>query len=103
MPKSRRTLLSLLLLLALLALATLAILRSRAPHRQAASSKDPRPNIVLIVTDDQDLLLGSLDFMPAVRNQIGAQGLTFTNDFVPLSLCCPSRASILTGQYAHNH
>jgi len=74
-----------------------------APRLRATRSNTARPNIIFILTDDQDALLGSLDVMPAVRNQIAAQGLTFTNAFVPLSLCCPSRSTILTGQYAHNH
>lgn len=68
-----------------------------------APSKAPRPNVILILTDDQDLVLGSLDFMPRTRDLIARQGLTFTNHFVPLSLCCPSRATILTGLYPHNH
>ena len=61
----------------------------------------PRPNIVLILTDDQDL--GSLEHMPRTRNLLARQGMTFGNHFVPLSLCCPSRATILTGLYPHNH
>lgn len=60
-----------------------------------------KPNLVIILTDDQDL--GSLAYMPRTRELIGAQGMTFRNHFVPLSLCCPSRATLLTGLYAHNH
>jgi arylsulfatase A-like enzyme len=63
----------------------------------------PRPNVVLILTDDQDLLLRSLDFMPQTRELIAKRGMTFEQDFVPLSLCCPSRSTILTGLYPHNH
>jgi arylsulfatase A-like enzyme len=62
-----------------------------------------RPNVVFILTDDQDLVLGSLDFMPHTRDLIARQGLTFASHFVPLSLCCPSRSTILTGVYPHNH
>jgi len=62
-----------------------------------------RPNIIVILTDDQDLTLGSLDYMPRTRNLIARQGMTFSNYFVPLSLCCPSRSTILTGLYPHNH
>jgi len=62
-----------------------------------------RPSFVFILTDDQDLLLNSMSSMPAVRSLIAEQGLSFTNDYVPLSLCCPSRASILTGEHTHNH
>ena len=61
----------------------------------------PRPNLVIVLTDDQDL--GSLDFMPRTRALIGDQGITFENHFVPLSLCCPSRSTILTGLHVHNH
>jgi N-acetylglucosamine-6-sulfatase len=62
-----------------------------------------RPNVVFVLTDDQDLVLGSLGFMPRTRDLIARQGLTFANHFVPLSLCCPSRSTILTGVFPHNH
>ena len=62
-----------------------------------------KPNIILILTDDQDLELKSLDFMPNVKALLADQGATFTHFFVPLSLCCPSRTGILRGQYPHNH
>jgi N-acetylglucosamine-6-sulfatase len=60
-----------------------------------------RPNLVIVLTDDQDL--SSLAFMPKTLELLGAQGMTFRNYFVPLSLCCPARATLLTGLYAHNH
>jgi N-acetylglucosamine-6-sulfatase len=63
--------------------------------------KDERPNILLIVTDDQRL--GTMEYMPQTQSLIFDQGVTFSNGFVTTPLCCPSRASILTGMYAHNH
>src|SRR5215208_1933551 len=83
----------------LLLLGLLAGGASLTPTTAAA----PKPNLVVILTDDQDLTLGSLDFMPRTRELIARQGMTFSNYFVPLSLCCPSRATILTGLYPHNH
>jgi arylsulfatase A-like enzyme len=56
---------------------------------------------VLLLADDLDVL--SIDRMPTLRAQVAGQGLTFSNGFVTTPLCCPSRASIMTGQYAHNH
>jgi len=61
------------------------------------------PNIIFILTDDQDILLQSMDYMPNVKALLANQGATFTNFFVPVSLCCPSRTGILRGQYPHNH
>jgi arylsulfatase A-like enzyme len=57
------------------------------------------PNLVLILTDDQ--WVSSLDEMPHVHELLATRGITFTNAFVTTPLCCPSRASILTGQYSH--
>jgi N-acetylglucosamine-6-sulfatase len=68
---------------------------------KAISVIDSRPNIVVIMTDDQDDM-GSMSVMPKTRSLIGNQGLTFTNSFNDFPLCCPSRASFLTGQAAHN-
>lgn len=60
----------------------------------------PKPNIVLILSDDEDLGLHS--YMPKARALLHEQGTTFDNSFVSYSFCCPARASILRGQYAHN-
>jgi arylsulfatase A-like enzyme len=68
---------------------------------QASSRQDSRPNIILIVTDDQDV--ASLAHMPHVQRHLVQAGYSFTNAFVSTSLCCPSRVSMLTGRYAHNH
>jgi len=59
------------------------------------------PNIVVIMTDDQNV--SSLPVMPKTRQLLAAAGTTFDNNFVSYSLCCPSRATYLTGQYPHNH
>src|SRR5437763_427988 len=62
---------------------------------------EKRPNILVITTDDESV--ENMRFMSNVHRLIGARGVTFDNSFVNLSLCCPSRATFLTGQYAHNH
>jgi arylsulfatase A-like enzyme len=59
------------------------------------------PNVLVIETDDQTV--ESMRVMQNVNALIGAQGASFTNSFVNYSLCCPSRSTFLTGQYAHNH
>jgi N-acetylglucosamine-6-sulfatase len=62
-----------------------------------------RPNIILILTDDLDAHPKSISHMPNLRRYLINQGTTFENAFVTTSLCCPSRATILRGQYSHNH
>ena len=59
-----------------------------------------RPNIVFLLTDDLDV--PSAERMPRLQ-QFAQGGLSFTRFYVAEPLCAPSRASILTGQYAHNH
>ena len=66
-----------------------------------AYQQDNRPNIIVIITDDLDA--NSAAFMPNLQSLLVDQGLTFSNMFVSQALCCPSRASILRGQYPHNH
>ncbi len=57
--------------------------------------------MLVIETDDQ--ALESMRVMKNVNSRIGGQGVTFQNSFVNYSLCCPSRATFLTGEYVHNH
>lgn len=65
------------------------------PHKQ-------RPNIVFIITDDQDLHLGSLDYQPIVQRELIEKGTTFSQHYVTVAKCCPSRASLWRGQAGHN-
>ena len=66
---------------------------------RGARTAHARPNIVLILTDDQRW--DTLSAMPQVEARLAARGVTFDNGFVTNSLCCPSRTTILTGQYSH--
>jgi arylsulfatase A-like enzyme len=70
-------------------------------HPAAARVADQgAPNILIIVTDDQR---DGLQVMPATRRYFKDAGVKFENAFVTTPLCCPSRATIFTGRYAHNH
>ena len=60
-----------------------------------------RPNVVLVMTDDQTQ--ESIKVMTKTRAGIGRAGTTFTNSVATFPLCCPSRATYMSGQYAHNH
>jgi arylsulfatase A-like enzyme len=66
-----------------------------------ASAPGGRPNVVVVMTDD--MRADELLFAPQVRKLVARRGLTFENSFSPFPLCCPARASFLTGVYAHNH
>jgi arylsulfatase A-like enzyme len=66
-----------------------------------AATGAARPNVVILMTDDQTLR--SMSAMPRTRALIGAAGATFTRAFINNPRCCPSRATFLTGQYSHNH
>lgn len=59
------------------------------------------PNIVFVLTDDLDV--ASVRKIPSLKAYMSDKGTTFDNAFVTYSLCCPSRSTILTGQYPHNH
>jgi N-acetylglucosamine-6-sulfatase len=72
---------------------------SEAPAKQSPAGS--RPNIVLLMTDDQSL--SDLAVMPQTRRLIGDAGATFRRAFSNYPLCCPARATVLTGQYPHNH
>ena len=65
-----------------------------------AAAPPSRPNVVLILTDDQDRSLTR--FMPQTRKRVRQQGMAFSNYVVNTSLCCVARASLLRGQYAQN-
>jgi N-acetylglucosamine-6-sulfatase len=82
-----------------MALGVLAGDRGQAAARQSSA----RPNIILIVTDDQTDAQLRPDVMPNVTKLLAGHGTAFTKAVATTPVCCPSRASILTGQYAHNH
>ena len=73
----------------------------QASSTHANPALPSRPNIVFILTDDQRW--DELQYMPNVRSLLQARGVTFSNGFVSNPLCCPARATILTGLYSGNN
>ena len=73
---------------------------SPAPNAGDASSDPSRPNVLVVMTDDEPY--GDARYMPNFR-RLARRGARFTNAYVSFPICCPARASFLTGQYAHNH
>ncbi|KAL7910890.1 Arylsulphatase [Trichoderma velutinum] len=67
-----------------------------------ADAASSRPNIVFILTDDQDNHMGSLQHMPSLQKHLVHQGTTFEKHYCSTAICCPSRVSLWTGQLAHN-
>jgi arylsulfatase A-like enzyme len=65
-----------------------------------AEALTAKPNIVFILADD--MRKDDLKYMPKTRNLLKAKGMSFNNAFVSHALCCPARATIMRGQYAHN-
>jgi N-acetylglucosamine-6-sulfatase len=70
--------------------------------RQPTVSAAGQHNIFMMLTDDQDSLLGGADWMPNLRSELASQGANFTNAFVHTPICCPSRSSFLSGLYLQN-
>ena len=87
------------------AVAAVALAASGSPGRdggaRASVAAPTRPNVIVIETDDQTV--ESMRVMGNVQRLLAAEGTTFENSFASFPLCCPSRATLLTGQYAHNH
>jgi N-acetylglucosamine-6-sulfatase len=87
---------------ALIAAMALAAGSAGAGAQGRAKAQQP-PNLILVVTDDQTVAQVSQATMPNTLKLIAGRGTTFTNAIATTPLCCPSRASLLTGQYGHNN
>ena len=72
-----------------------------AEARPAGTGKDGRPNILVVMTDDQ--AAADVAQMPNVKRLLAKRGTTFADAIDSFPLCCPARATFITGQYAHNH
>ncbi|HVK29204.1 MAG TPA: sulfatase-like hydrolase/transferase [Nocardioides sp.] len=115
--RGRPVLVAIVLLVALVTASTAATMpgetvQPAAPltvHEEAAPPGAPaarppaprRPNVVVVMADD--MRVDDLAFAPHLRELVARHGLSFENSFSPYPLCCPARASFLTGRYAHNH
>ena len=97
--KATRRCVPLLVVMAVLALVTSC--SSGSQSHASSATRDSRPNVVIIETDDQTF--EEMRVMPHTRELIGDQGTTFNLNLETYPLCCPSRTTLLTGQYSHNH
>ncbi|KAM0227199.1 hypothetical protein ACHAPO_011736 [Fusarium lateritium] len=68
----------------------------------AVASKPSKPNIILILTDDQDVHMQSMDYMPLLKKYMADKGTMYQRHYCTTAVCCPARVSIMTGKLAHN-
>jgi len=83
------------------ALAAAAVAAGLTAGAPAQTTEATGPNIIVVMSDDQ--APGMMAALPTVRRELGGRGATFTNAIATYPLCCPARATLLTGEYAHNH
>jgi arylsulfatase A-like enzyme len=76
--------------------------RDHAVERAPVSEARERPNVILVIADDQDADSFSSRWMPRTRRLFADGGTVFTQAIAATPLCCPSRASLWTGNYPHN-
>ncbi|RAL02557.1 sulfatase family protein [Aspergillus ibericus CBS 121593] len=81
-------------------LAGLVATKSLVPQQLLAAPR--RPNVIFILTDDQDAHLNSLDYMPYVKKHLLDKGTHYRSHYCTTSVCCPSRVTLWTGKLAHN-
>jgi N-acetylglucosamine-6-sulfatase len=86
---------------AVVAVITLGVSAESVVAPSAPEARVERPNFVVLMTDDQTV--SDLRVMHRTRRLLGAHGVRFANSYVSYPVCCPSRATYLSGQYAHNH
>ncbi|MGZ5298193.1 MAG: sulfatase-like hydrolase/transferase [Actinomycetota bacterium] len=79
-----------------------AVGRPTTQRGPGSAATAPRPNILLLVSDDQAWSTFSRDLMPSTYRELTDQGILFKRAYVNTSLCCPSRAQILTGLFEHH-
>ncbi len=79
----------------------LLLIGGTAEARPVGADKDGRPNILVVMTDDE--AAADVAQMPNVKRLLQARGTTFADAVDSFPLCCPARATFITGQYAHNH
>ena len=83
------------------AAAALLAIAAPAAARQGDAGRNGRPNILVVMTDD--MAATDLALMPKTRRLLVDKGTKFADAIDSFPLCCPARASFITGQYAHNH
>jgi N-acetylglucosamine-6-sulfatase len=87
-----------ILLASFLVLAATVAATAGVPLR--AQESPSKPNIVMILADD--MRYDDLRYMPKTRSLLGTRGMTFTTSYTPYGSCCPSRTTVLRGQYVCN-
>src|SRR5262245_36341519 len=76
-------------------------IHAAAGARPVSADRDGRPNILVVMTDD--MAATDVALMPHVQKLLASKGTTFADAVDSFPLCCPARATFITGQYAHNH
>ena len=80
----------------------LALAGTLAGGPGADGASAARPNVIVVMTDDQSVAQLSERTMPETLRALGRRGTEFSRSIVSSPLCCPSRAGLISGQYPHN-
>ncbi|HET7203313.1 MAG TPA: sulfatase [Steroidobacteraceae bacterium] len=104
---SRQTPLAAFVMRAVALIGAIACLAIPADTGNAADVAATRPNVVIVLADDLDThsltRMVNLGLMPALKSKVIDPSTQFRNSFVTTSWCCPSRVTLFTGMYSHNH